>query len=835
MVDESPDPIGEMAETQRTELNAHTSDNFPTSSDEGEPPSPPPKDIPSSTIRSPKSEESDFNTHGLSRTNSILTLSRASFSNQLTRLTSLNLPDAASLSSSVAAIPTAVMATRALNQHGIDIYKWIQEASQVVGGLDAEDDVEWASAGGKEGVGEAEEAFGRFGDILQIYVEAIEDLQRREDILRVPQEEREALVDRLEIVLCQWENVGDSLRRVKEQVDLAKEWEELWNVVFGDIGLEMESLGRIVYEMEEKRHKAMAKEPTFDGGRVLDIQELETIVEEFPLDNTSVNKASHRFSLPPGFSASSPIESPGMPHPQEESGLLALFARMQPLRASLDFLPMSLSGFKSRAEEILPSACEELDQRRLMLEAKWKKLEGDAEALRRELSEDRWVMAFRTAGRQIQKMCESVERSVSKLQEAIDMGAQHNNPAMLAKRIEAYEAKRTHYGSAVPRVLSMIEKGVKDRRTINGEILRLHADAGATWASLEADMRDMDLSLEDLNVRKNQQLRDSISSIVSNDISAPGSTVATPGSSPASSVVMSPAVSKKSFTSALDQQGSAHRSFSIPSASSTRPSTAQRNMRNPSLTRTATSSNSTARNISPHSPTTYSATPTPSVRPKRPSTLATDGKPRWNSSPKVDFYDKHTTQKLAPLKAPSPYANKQSVYSYRNSRSSSSNLPLPSPLGREHSASPVSSATSVYNPRSRHASGASSSLAVRTRRHTSPSPARASNDLAQGTPELHHVRLQSKYSTYQPPTRTASTASFQSHRPSNLSTGSSSDSFSQEYEESLAEESPTIRAKPSRPSTAMGYAGRRSSMLPVPKVRAASGRESSVGMRVNGK
>jgi hypothetical protein len=39
---------------------------------------------------------------------------------------------------------------------------------------------------------------------------------------------------------------------VKEQVELAMEWEELWVVVLGDIGLEMEALSRLVFEMEEK-------------------------------------------------------------------------------------------------------------------------------------------------------------------------------------------------------------------------------------------------------------------------------------------------------------------------------------------------------------------------------------------------------------------------------------------------------------------------------------------------------------------------------------------------------------------------------------------------------
>ena len=197
------------------------------------------------------------------------------------------------------------------------------------------------------------------------------------------------------------------------------EWEELWNTVLGDIGNEMDVLARLVFEMEEKRHKSLLAETGGDGG--LDINELETIVEETPPSKTRL-QATNRFSVPASF----PL-SPNSPNPsamaQDDSSLLALFARMQPLRASLDFLPMRLSTFHARAEQIFPTACDELETRRAGLESSWKALEKDAESLRRELGEDRWVLVFRGAGRQAQKMYESVDRSVVKLREAVDAGA----------------------------------------------------------------------------------------------------------------------------------------------------------------------------------------------------------------------------------------------------------------------------------------------------------------------------------------------------------------------------------------------------------------------------
>lgn len=86
-----------------------------------------------------------FNPFGLQRAGSIYTLSRVSFANQLAQLTSLQLPDAESLSTKVSAIPTSKAASRALMGAAEQIRSWISKASEVIAGLDGEDDVEWAS------------------------------------------------------------------------------------------------------------------------------------------------------------------------------------------------------------------------------------------------------------------------------------------------------------------------------------------------------------------------------------------------------------------------------------------------------------------------------------------------------------------------------------------------------------------------------------------------------------------------------------------------------------------------------------------------------------------
>ncbi|EEH38153.2 hypothetical protein PAAG_01074 [Paracoccidioides lutzii Pb01] len=694
-----------------------------TQSEEGAPPPLPKDSPPATTVASGSSTnvESYFNPLGLSRPESIYSFSRASFSNQLSQLTSISLPQPSSLEASIASISTAPAAVRALSGAASQIQQWINKASDVLSGLDAEDDVEWAAAGGREGLEDVDKAVTKFESLVNVYVKAIEEVQLRDDISDVGSEQLQAVVVQMESTLKNWKDVRAQLKGVKEQVELAMEWEELWTNVLGDVGVEVDNLSRLIFEMEEKRHKTMVIESEAEPGSNLDINELETIIEESPVNGNT--PSSSRFSLASAFGGpSSNIESPDIHNPQDDSNLLALFARMQPLRASLDFLPMRLSMFQSRAEKIFPSACDELEDRRKRLEKGYKKLGADAEALRRELGEDRWVLVFRNAGKQAHKMFESVERSINKLQEAIDSGIHNLNSTAFSKRIENFEAKKVHYSPAIDRVLAIIQKGINDRLTVNGEIIQLFTDLKTRSDSMHEKINAMDSLLEELNAARSQQLRDSISSIVTLDSPITRSAIDTPDSSPASSVVMSSANGAKG-SAAASANGSNRRASSTVNAAtkSTAPKLkrysslpqATSATRRSSLPRTGSSSS----HLASQSPQLSAASPTPSsTRPAsrssiaKPSSLA--NRPRWNSSANTnDLVVGHNFKPIS-LTTPSPYRKLPPPASSRSC------LPLPSPLGRESSVSP---APNSLRPSSRLTSSRVSSPAT-DRSCASPTP-----------------------------------------------------------------------------------------------------------------
>ncbi|CZS94573.1 related to MUC1 Extracellular alpha-1,4-glucan glucosidase [Rhynchosporium agropyri] len=648
-----------------------------------------------------------FNPLRLQRTGSIYTLSRVSFANQLAQLTSLQLPDAGSLSTKISAIPTSKAASGALMGAAKQIRSWISKASEVVSGLDGEDDVEWAAAGGREGLEEVDNAISRFTELINVYVSAIESLQNRPDISTVSPDELQKVVLQVETILSEWEKIRKILKAVKNSVEVAMEWEELWNTVLGDIGNEMDLLARLVFEMEEKRHKSLMAETGGDSG--LDLNELQTIVETTPSSKAKLN-ASNRFSVTGSFPLTPTSPNPSAVTVQDDSSLLALFARMQPLRASLDFLPMRLSTFHYRAEKIFPTACEELETRRTGLESSWKDLEKDAESLRRELGEDRWVLVFRGAGRQAQKMYESVDRSVVKLKEEVASGTHLHNPASMGKKIESYEAKKMHYGPAIERVLSIIERGVKDRLTVNGEILRLHSEMQRKWEALKEQMNELDMSLEEIQAdKKNQQLRDSISSMVSNDRSTIGSYYDTPGSSPASSVVLTGMNGGSEMTPI--KNGKVRPANGLPQPGPRRNSsnaTAQSQLPRKGLPNRLSTIGAPIDRSSP-SPISFragSATPTGSRMPRPSLTHNPDGRPRWNSSVNVkDTIIGHNFKPLS-LTTPSPHARAKppSAHANRSNVSIDSRIPLRSPLSRDNTSSPAPDTTPSRKSTSRQGS-----------------------------------------------------------------------------------------------------------------------------------
>ncbi|KAI5838385.1 hypothetical protein DFP73DRAFT_580679 [Morchella snyderi] len=722
----------------------------------------------------------------LSRRASVFSLSRVSFSAQLSRLTSLSLPLSSDISSRIRQLPTAGEACNALISAGDQITRWIDTAKKVLRGLDAEDDVEWA-AQGRESLNSVDGAVSKFSGLINVYVELIEELRQREDINSV----KETLMDILksmDIVLDGWNEVKEILRGVKDQVETAMEWTELWTMILQDIQAELDACQTIVFEEEEKRHRSLMEDGSLVGG--VDLDTLQTIIEDAP--NSSQSKVVVKL---------------------EDSSLLGLIARMQPLRVSLDFLPMRLQSFQARAEEIFPSACEDLMSRRSTLEKKWTKLNSDVEGLKKELGEDKWVALFRNAGKQTASMIGSVERSLAKLRDAVTVWEESGGriDEGLVSRMQNYEAKKVHYGSAIDRALGLISKGVRDRITVNGEIIRLETAMRTRWKNLEASMADMEQDLNELQL-DSQTLRDSMSTITSLDVRSYNSSgMITPGSSPASSVIMatSPTTLERKRSPISGGRRMSH-STSPGDRSSTsgipKKSPHSRLLSTGGLSLAPVSTGMVRTTSAPSNQTTPSRdSPRKSSVGSSSSAKKFDGRPRWNTSTNIS--DGLYGQSYKPISLATPASPKRSTTSTPRSASSQGNhtrIPMPSPLSQSNGSNPVSPSYHHRLTSSITSMGRRAGAGIRK----SPSPA----------PRTGHPPQQQ-----QQPTST-SQLRYQSNRQSqSMANSPKTAQFNYEYQdEEGQQEEPREQKKSSRPASAMassalGYLrGNRMSMLPRP-------------------
>jgi hypothetical protein len=757
-------------------------------------PTPPPKDTPPTEEVSVLDGDngidvaSYFHRRQFSRANSIYTLSRASFTNQLQQLTSISLPPASSLSSSISAIPTSTAAGRALHEAANQIKLWMAKATEVLNGLDAEDDVEWAAAGGRDGLAEVDVAISKFEGLVTVYITAIEDLQSRPDISALPSKDLTTLVTQMEEVVGGWSKIKETLKGIKRQVEVAMEWEELWNSVLGEIGAEIENLSRHVFEMEERRHRAIT-DSVAESAEKFDIAELETIVEETPRQQGRLQ--TNRFSMPPQLAVMSPI-SPIPQIEKENSRLLALFAKLQPLRASLDFLPMRLSSFHLRASKMFPSACDELMRRKDVLEKQEKKLEADADALREELGEDKWVHSFRQAGSKAFAMYDSLMKSIQRLRQALDEG----DDEKLGSRISTYKDKREHYPPSMKRVLELIDIEMRNRSTVNGEILRIQQDVRQRVVDLEQETKDMDVLLEEFT--SSRKLRDSVSTVLSSrtEHSLTSSALDTPNSSPASSIILMGRKSSDYGTPAGKKSRQPSNSSSKSSLPTTRrysslPSSTSNTIPRKSLTASRLETIPSA--VTPSR--AMSSTPTSSMRSTTPAS-SSSSKPRWNAS--VNMRDTVVGHNFKPLTltTPSPH-RKQPPTPCRTLRSVSSHsaIPVRSPLSRTSALSPPplarpASTTPAHQPISKRP--------VASTIQSPSTPARGKSSLAmRSTP--------------------GSSTKVSAGTPSSARRVM----LAEEDEESTANEDSPILRRQSRPASAMN--SRRSSMLPTPKQRTVSG------------
>ncbi|KAI0033934.1 hypothetical protein K488DRAFT_46627 [Vararia minispora EC-137] len=190
-------------------------------------------------------------------------------------------------------------------------------------------------------------------------------------------------------------------------------------------------------------------------------------------------------------------------------------------------------GVKSVSESIQPlldappSDVDDTSERSVLLRkyeaftAEWEAVQQDSDVLREELKEDKWLTVFRTVTDQADGMMSSLEKAVNRCQDFIWQVHRHGPEDMLSPSssmasmtssvrsdkspyslevyqnlLDSFEAKKKHYMPATTKVLTIIDKGVQDRVTKNGECLRRHAESTQRWKQLRDRIARTDAEME---------------------------------------------------------------------------------------------------------------------------------------------------------------------------------------------------------------------------------------------------------------------------------------------------------------------------------------------------
>ncbi|CAK5267692.1 unnamed protein product [Mycena citricolor] len=318
------------------------------------------------------------------------------------------------------------------------------------------------------------------------------------------------------------------------------------------------------------------------------------------------------------------------------------------------------------------------------LVAEWEAVQDESEVLREELKEDKWLTVFRTVTDQADGMMSSLEKAVNRCQEFIwQVHKRVEDPLTFSTSpdsrdklpsfetytslLESFEAKKKHYMPATSKVLSIIDKGVRDRVTKNGETLRRHAESAQRWKNLKERITRTDAEMEA-----------ACRLLVGGDTPSESGSVASGNASHTRNGYLNtpPSGSKRGGTS-ISGSISPLRKFARKITGATPPLTINKN----SLTRTisqdgplaGSQSNRRQQRVSIFSGFRTGATPTP-MTPDRPghkysTSLTPDSSPNavkeasrsrtsiapgrqpWNSSTKVDV-SSQVTVKATPQKRP---------------------------------------------------------------------------------------------------------------------------------------------------------------------------------------
>ncbi|KAH7890845.1 hypothetical protein F5I97DRAFT_1923336 [Phlebopus sp. FC_14] len=260
-----------------------------------------------------------------------------------------------------------------------------------------------------------------------------------------------------------------------------------------------------------------------------------------------------------------------------DKALMNMNDRLEAIERGMKIVSESVAPFQPSQDGQVSETSERavMLRKHVALQSDWDAVQQETDELQQELKEDKWITVFRTVTEQADGMMSSLEKAVNRCQEFI--WQVHNRPddnishasfsasvrsekspvslEVFNSLLGSFQAKKAHYLPATTKVLAIMDNGVKNRVTKNGEALRRHAEAAKRWRVLQERMNRTEKEME--NVRKILVAPEPVSSETGSTKSGHNGYLATPPSGSAKSR----APSRTSATSTLSRSMSPLRKF----------------------------------------------------------------------------------------------------------------------------------------------------------------------------------------------------------------------------------------------------------------------------------
>ncbi|KAG0709405.1 hypothetical protein DFH29DRAFT_978910 [Suillus ampliporus] len=200
-----------------------------------------------------------------------------------------------------------------------------------------------------------------------------------------------------------------------------------------------------------------------------------------------------------------------------DKALMTLDERLEAVAHGMKSVSESVAPFQNQANDTPDSEQAILIRKHAVLVTEWEAVQNETDVLREELKEDKWLTVFRTVTEQADGMMGSLEKAVNRCQDFIwqvhrggaDDSLPHSsyrgsvssdkNPLSIEvfnELLSSFEAKKKHYVPATSKVLAIIDNGVQNRVTKNGETLRRHGESAKRWRILKERMAKTEKEME---------------------------------------------------------------------------------------------------------------------------------------------------------------------------------------------------------------------------------------------------------------------------------------------------------------------------------------------------